>query len=111
MTGEDHSVLSTARVVLDSVADALRFVSSRGVTGHSPSNFSAIEFAVETAGAQHVSPAELSTMLVNVTTELDHFVQSPAGHESRVLVEFFSNLSAIATRDAGSGGETSPTVF
>ena len=103
----DREVLGSAVGLLRAAVEAAEFISSGGTIGSAPSvtGFGSVTFAVTMAAAvddAHEATAKLRRLLDGLEKEQNGNLSSI--HDD--LVTFFSLLAEIATRDAGSSGET-----
>lgn len=106
----DDRTFDEIRSLLVDISQALQFVSSNGTVGHSPSNLCAVELAIETAETQSQPSDRLADVLEQVVRDLDEFRSDPKSSASTPLLVFMNALSSVATREAGSVGETTVTL-
>jgi hypothetical protein len=107
----DRTVLDAAEAMLRRAAAAVEFVSSKGREGSSPGTygFGAVALTLEaTASAEGDSDAVVS--LTKLADAVKALTETPSVELADAILPVFSALANVASRTAGSPGDSSLTL-
>lgn len=108
----DRGVIRVAQDMMSMAADAVEVVAAGGQLKRDRRSlgFGAMAFAVESATSS-VSPADVPKYLRKIASSLEQVLTTGDVDLSRTVLQVFSTLADVATRQAGAVGEGRGTLI